>query len=65
MSVFGGEMQNCMKPILAFSTRLGPFMFAARCGKTMPSINCVSSTVPPNCFMTFMSDRFTAVSRPV
>jgi hypothetical protein len=54
-SVFGGDMQNCMSPILAFSTLLGPFTFADFCVNTSPSINSVSSTVPPSFLMTRMS----------
>jgi hypothetical protein len=54
-SVLGGDMQNCMSPILAFSTFLGPFTFADFCVNTSPSTNSVSSTVPPSFLMTRMS----------
>ena len=30
-SVLGGEMQNCIRPILAFSTRVGPPAVLAAC----------------------------------
>lgn len=63
-SVFGGEMQNWMRPILAFSTLLGPFTLQDFWVKTKPSINSVSSTVPPNFLITLMSFKLTALSFP-
>jgi hypothetical protein len=54
-SVFGGDMQNCISPIFAFSTLLGPFTFADFCVNTSPSTNSVSSTVPPSFLMTLIS----------
>lgn len=48
-------MQNCISPIFAFSTLLGPFTFADFCVKTNPSISSVSSTVPPSFLITLIS----------
>ena len=45
-SVFGGEMQNWIKPTLAFSALLGPPAPPARLVNTSPLISSVSSTVP-------------------
>ena len=46
-SVLGGDMQNWIRPILAFSTLVTP---PATCdafkSNTSPSTSCVSSTVP-------------------
>lgn len=54
-SVFGGEMQNWMRPIFAFSMRFGPLMLQDFCVNTIPSMSSVSSTVPPNFLITLMS----------
>mmetsp|Transcript_5125 Transcript_5125/g.13160 ORF Transcript_5125/g.13160 Transcript_5125/m.13160 type:complete len:250 (+) Transcript_5125:495-1244(+) len=55
MSVFGAERQNWMRPILAFSTRLGaPETLLLFFLKTSPSTSSVSSTVPPTCWTTRM-----------
>jgi len=54
-SVFGGDIQNWISPILAFSIFLGPFTFEDFCVNTRPSINLVSSTVPPSFLITFIS----------
>ena len=62
MSVLGGDTQNWMNPILAFSTFLGPLMLAAFCSNTIPSTSSVSSTVPPIFLMIFMSLRLTLFS---
>lgn len=60
-SVLGGEMQNWMRPILAFSTFLGPFTPADFWVNTNPSTNSVSSTVPPSFSITLISFRSTVV----
>lgn len=54
-SVFGGDIQNWISPILAFSIFLGPFTFEDFWVNTRPSINLVSSTVPPSFLITFIS----------
>jgi hypothetical protein len=48
-------MQNCMSPIFALSTLLGPFIFAVLCINTSPSTSSVSSTVPPSLLITLTS----------
>ena len=46
-SVFGGDMQNWMSPIFAFSVRdTPPAWWATLCSSTRPSTSSVSSTVP-------------------
>ena len=45
-SVLGGEMQNWIRPILAFSILCGPPLPETDLSNTIPSINSVSSTVP-------------------
>ena len=45
-SVFGGEIQNWIRPIFAFSTLFGPPAPEVLLVNTSPSINSVSSTVP-------------------
>lgn len=45
-SVLGGEIQNWMRPTLAFSTLFGPPAPEVLEVNTRPSINSVSSTVP-------------------
>ncbi len=58
MSDLGGEMQNWMRPILAFSMRVGPpAALAAFWSNTMPSTISLSSTVPPTLHVTRMSRR--------
>lgn len=46
-SVLGGEMQNCISPIFAFSTwDIPPAKWLIFCSRTRPSTSSVSSTVP-------------------
>merc|ERR1719318_446276 len=62
MSVLGGETQNWMNPILAFSHFLGPLILAAFCSNTNPSTSSVSSTVPPGFLIILISLRLTLFS---
>mmetsp|Transcript_50087 Transcript_50087/g.92422 ORF Transcript_50087/g.92422 Transcript_50087/m.92422 type:complete len:205 (-) Transcript_50087:222-836(-) len=63
MSVFGADKQNCIRPIFAFSMRDGPpAACAIFCVKTKPSMNSVSSTVPPSFLHSLMSDKSTLVA---
>mmetsp|Transcript_20586 Transcript_20586/g.55497 ORF Transcript_20586/g.55497 Transcript_20586/m.55497 type:complete len:234 (+) Transcript_20586:1349-2050(+) len=60
MSVFGGERQNWMRPILALGTRVGPpATLTTFWLKTRPSMSSVSSMVPPIFLTTAMSRRST------
>lgn len=45
-SVLGGEIQNCMRPIFAFSILFGPPAPEVFWSNTNPSMSSVSSTVP-------------------
>ncbi len=49
--VLGAESWNCMRPILAFSTLVGPpAVWTAFLANTKPSTSSVSSIVPPSFF---------------
>lgn len=48
-------MQNWINPIFAFSILLGPFTLAVLWVNTNPSINRVSSMVPPSFLITLIS----------
>mmetsp|Transcript_43180 Transcript_43180/g.99542 ORF Transcript_43180/g.99542 Transcript_43180/m.99542 type:complete len:205 (-) Transcript_43180:219-833(-) len=63
MSVFGADRQNCISPILAFSMREGPPAACETfCVKTKPSMNSVSSTVPPSFLHSRISVKSTFVA---